>query len=81
MAWGLANSKQPFSWVIRPGSICGSDWIELLPQEFIEAVGERGCIVKCAPQDGSFWRMTQWAGFGAIAVGTQPWKVYQKGFR
>ncbi|KAI5321841.1 hypothetical protein L3X38_030913 [Prunus dulcis] len=32
------------------GSICGSDWIELLPQEFIEAVGERGCIVKWAPQ-------------------------------
>ncbi|ONH99055.1 LOW QUALITY PROTEIN: hypothetical protein PRUPE_6G007900 [Prunus persica] len=57
MAWGLANSKQPFLWVIRPGSICGSDWIELLPQEFIEAVGERGCILKWAPQMdfGALW--------------------------
>ncbi|CAN6984629.1 unnamed protein product [Brassica oleracea var. botrytis] len=25
MAWGLRNSNQPFLWVIRPGSIAGSD--------------------------------------------------------
>ncbi|XP_050139188.1 UDP-glycosyltransferase 76E2-like isoform X2 [Malus sylvestris] len=50
MAWGLANSKQPFLWVIRPGSVNGSDWIELLPQGFIEAIGERGRIVKWVPQ-------------------------------
>ncbi|XP_068311666.1 UDP-glucose iridoid glucosyltransferase-like [Pyrus communis] len=50
MAWGLANSKQPFLWVIRPGSVSGSDWIELLPQGFIEAIGERGRIVKWASQ-------------------------------
>ncbi|VVA29775.1 Hypothetical predicted protein [Prunus dulcis] len=52
----------------EPGSICGSDWIELLPQEFIEAVGERGCIVKWAPQMevlahdevGGFWSHCCW---------------------
>ncbi|RXH76880.1 hypothetical protein DVH24_019768 [Malus domestica] len=42
MAWRLANSKQPFLYVIRSGSICGSDWIDLLPQGFAEAIGERG---------------------------------------
>ncbi|VVA37851.1 PREDICTED: UDP-glycosyltransferase, partial [Prunus dulcis] len=68
MAWGLANSNQPFLWVIRPGSICGLDWNETLPQGFIEAVGERGCIVKWAPQRevlahgavGGFWSHCGW---------------------
>lgn len=68
MAWGLANSKQPFLWVIRPGSIIGSDWTELLPQGFREAIGERGFIVKWAPQRevlahgavGGFWTHCGW---------------------
>ncbi|XP_015873873.3 UDP-glucose iridoid glucosyltransferase [Ziziphus jujuba] len=68
MAWGLANSKQPFLWVIRPGSICGSDWIEKLPQGFKVGVRERGCIVKWAPQKevlahkavGGFWSHCGW---------------------
>ncbi|KAL6275748.1 hypothetical protein ACE6H2_019349 [Prunus campanulata] len=68
MAWGLINSRQPFLWVIRPGSICGSHWIELLPQGFLEAVGERSCIVKWAPQMevlvhgavGGFWSHCGW---------------------
>ncbi|KAJ4843107.1 hypothetical protein Tsubulata_002887 [Turnera subulata] len=50
MARGLANSEQKFLWVIRPGSILGSEWIELLPKGFLETVGQRGCIVKWAPQ-------------------------------
>lgn len=50
MDWGLANSKQRFQWVVRPGSVSGSQWLELLPKGFIEEVGERGCIVKWAPQ-------------------------------
>lgn len=50
MAWGLANSCQPFLWVIRLGSVRNSEWIELLPEDFIEAIGERGHIVKWAPQ-------------------------------
>ncbi|KAL7613529.1 UDP-glycosyltransferase 76C2 [Lactuca sativa] len=63
MAWGLAKSKQRFLWVVRPGSVFGSEWLQYLPQGFIEEVGERGCIVKWAPQQevlahgaiGVFW--------------------------
>ncbi|XP_059430989.1 UDP-glycosyltransferase 76E2-like [Corylus avellana] len=50
MAWGLAHSKQPFLWVVRPGSIRGAEWIEVLPEDFKEDIGERGHIVKWAPQ-------------------------------
>ncbi|KAJ4725689.1 UDP-glycosyltransferase [Melia azedarach] len=68
MAWGLANSKQPFLWVVRPGSVCGSDWLESLPEGFKESIGERGCIVKWAPQKevlahgsvGGFWSHCGW---------------------
>ncbi|PWA51047.1 UDP-glucuronosyl/UDP-glucosyltransferase [Artemisia annua] len=68
MAWGLANSKQRFLWVIRPGSVSGSEWLELLPKGFIEEVGERGCVVKWAPQQevlahqaiGAFWTQNGW---------------------
>ncbi|BFG34036.1 hypothetical protein CerSpe_203100 [Prunus speciosa] len=68
MAWGLINSGQPFLWVIRPGSVCDSDGIELLPQGFLEAIGERGCIVTWAPQMevlahgavGGFWSHCGW---------------------
>jgi hypothetical protein len=51
MAWGLARSKQPFLWVVRPGSIRGAEWIEVLPEDFKEDIGERGHIVKWAPQN------------------------------
>ncbi|KAI7746882.1 hypothetical protein M8C21_032174, partial [Ambrosia artemisiifolia] len=27
-AWGLAESNQPFIWVVRPGSVEGSEWID-----------------------------------------------------
>ncbi|GAV78332.1 UDPGT domain-containing protein, partial [Cephalotus follicularis] len=68
MAWGLANSKQPFLWVLRPGSIQGCEWIELLPEGFTETVGDLGCIVKWAPQKevlahnavGGFWSHCGW---------------------
>ncbi|EXB30475.1 UDP-glycosyltransferase 76E2 [Morus notabilis] len=68
MAWGLANSKQAFLWAIRPGSIRGSDWIELLPNGFQDAVGDKGCIVSWAPQKevlahpavGGFWSHCGW---------------------
>ncbi|XP_027164931.1 UDP-glucose iridoid glucosyltransferase-like [Coffea eugenioides] len=49
-AWGLANSGQPFLWVVRPSSVNGSEWIEQLPKGFQDAVGERGHIVQWAPQ-------------------------------
>jgi hypothetical protein len=50
LAWGLAHSKQPFLWVLRPGSIYGAEWIEVLPEGFKENIGDRGYIVKWAPQ-------------------------------
>ncbi|KAF8397414.1 hypothetical protein HHK36_016330 [Tetracentron sinense] len=67
-AWGLANSKRPFLWVVRPGSIYGSDWIEQLPHLFLENVSEKGHIVKWAPQKevlahpavGGFWTHNGW---------------------
>ncbi|XP_022894030.1 UDP-glucose iridoid glucosyltransferase-like [Olea europaea var. sylvestris] len=68
MAWGLANSDQPFLWVVRPSSVSGSDWIECLPEGFEEITRERGCIVKWAPQKkvlahpavGGFWSHSGW---------------------
>jgi hypothetical protein len=68
LAWGLANSEQPFLWVIRPGSIPGSEWIENLPCDFTETVKGRGFIVKWAPQEkvlahsavGGFWSHCGW---------------------
>ncbi|KAL3718858.1 hypothetical protein ACJRO7_003894 [Eucalyptus globulus] len=68
IAWGLANSEQPFLWVIRPGSICGSDWLEPLPSTFLEMSNGRGHIVKWAPQQevlahqaiGGFWTHCGW---------------------
>ncbi|GJV85320.1 UDP-glycosyltransferase 76G1-like protein [Tanacetum coccineum] len=50
VAHGLADSKQPFLWVMRPGFIKGSEGTELLPKWFLDLVGERGRIVKWAPQ-------------------------------
>ncbi|KAK5818352.1 hypothetical protein PVK06_023287 [Gossypium arboreum] len=68
IAWGLANSEQPFLWVIRPGLVLGSGGTELLPDGFLETVGDRGCIVKWAPQKevlahcavGGFWTHCGW---------------------
>ncbi|XWS71636.1 hypothetical protein CRYUN_Cryun03dG0155100 [Craigia yunnanensis] len=68
MAWGLANSKHPFLWVIRPGSVDDLEWNKLLPEGFIEAIEENGCIVKWAPQKevlahgavGGFWTHCGW---------------------
>nr|QDM38909.1 UDP-glycosyltransferase UGT76J3 [Glycyrrhiza uralensis] len=68
IAWGLANSKQPFLWVIRPGIVRGSEWIEPLPSGFLENLGGRGYIVKWAPQEqvlkhpalGAFWTHNGW---------------------
>ncbi|CAN0909605.1 UDP-glycosyltransferase 76B1 [Linum grandiflorum] len=68
IAWGIANSNQPFLWVVRPGLVCGSDWLEGLPDGFMEIVNGRGRIVKWAPQQevlahpatGGFWTHNGW---------------------
>ncbi|KAK7341644.1 hypothetical protein VNO80_24581 [Phaseolus coccineus] len=69
VAWGLANSKQRFLWVIRPGTISDvSEWLQSLPKHVREAIAEKGCIVKWAPQGevlahqgvGGFWSHCGW---------------------
>ncbi|KAL8097890.1 UDP-glycosyltransferase 76B1-like [Apium graveolens] len=68
MAWALANSKQKFLWVVRPGVIRGSEWLEPFPDGLQEAVSERGHIVKWAPQQevlahpatACFWSHCGW---------------------
>ncbi|KAM0039141.1 putative UDP-glucuronosyl/UDP-glucosyltransferase [Helianthus debilis subsp. tardiflorus] len=69
IAWGLYNSKQPFLWVVRPGSIKGSGWLELFPNGFLERIVKGiGYIVKWAPQQdvlahpaiGGFWTHNGW---------------------
>ncbi|XP_048131865.1 linamarin synthase 1-like [Rhodamnia argentea] len=48
-AWGLANSKHPFLWVVRPDVVMGDSTI--LPQEFLEEVKDRGFLTSWCPQD------------------------------
>ncbi|KAI3793287.1 hypothetical protein L1987_35903 [Smallanthus sonchifolius] len=65
IAHGLVDCKESFLWVVRPGFVNGSTWIEPLPDGF---VGERGRIVKWAPQQevlaheaiGAFWTHSGW---------------------
>ncbi|TVU25595.1 hypothetical protein EJB05_28097, partial [Eragrostis curvula] len=50
LAWGLADSKRPFLWVVRPSLIRGYDSGEL-PDELQKEIRNRGWIVDCTPQD------------------------------
>ncbi|KAL8462910.1 hypothetical protein ACS0TY_032977 [Phlomoides rotata] len=38
VGWGLANSKHPFLWVVRPGSIHGAERLEPLSKNFLETL-------------------------------------------
>ncbi|XP_078166186.1 UDP-glycosyltransferase 76B1-like [Carex rostrata] len=66
-AWGLANSVQPFIWVVRPGSILGRNKVDL-PDGFVAVTSGRGKIVSWAPQKevlahasvGAFWTHNGW---------------------
>ncbi|XP_021894455.1 UDP-glycosyltransferase 76E2-like [Carica papaya] len=68
MAWGQANSKQPFVWVIRSSQKISPEWIESFTKDFKNSVGERGCIMRLAPQRqvlahdavGGFWTHCGW---------------------
>lgn len=68
IAWGLANSMHPFLWVVRGGMVLGYEWLEPLPNGFIENLEGRGHIVKWAPQQevlaheavGAFWTHSGW---------------------
>ncbi|KAG9453227.1 hypothetical protein H6P81_006131 [Aristolochia fimbriata] len=50
MAWGLADSNQSFLWVVRPGSVRGSEEVDQLLPGFREATLGRGRIVGWASQ-------------------------------
>ncbi|CAL8175184.1 unnamed protein product [Prunus armeniaca] len=48
-AWGLANSKKPFLWTIRPDLVKGE--AAILPSEFAQETKQRGLLVSWAPQE------------------------------
>ncbi|VVB05798.1 unnamed protein product [Arabis nemorensis] len=68
IAWGLRNSEQPFLWVVRPGFVRGTEWIESLSCGFVENIGHKGKIVKWVnqlevlghPAIGAFWTHCGW---------------------
>ncbi|CAO2150151.1 unnamed protein product [Urochloa humidicola] len=67
LAWGLALSKRPFLWVVRPNLIRGFESSEL-PDGVLEEVGDRGMIISWAPQEevlahpavGAFFTHSGW---------------------
>ncbi|KNA05897.1 hypothetical protein SOVF_186080 [Spinacia oleracea] len=51
-AWGLANSKHPFLWVLRPDVVTvDDDGSDLLPEEFSDEITGRGLVVSWCPQE------------------------------
>ncbi|RZC89572.1 hypothetical protein C5167_027115 [Papaver somniferum] len=48
-AWGLANSKHNFLWIIRPDLVAGE--LASLPAEFTEQTKERGLLASWCPQE------------------------------
>ncbi|XP_023757989.1 linamarin synthase 2 [Lactuca sativa] len=48
-AWGLADSKQSFLWVVRPDVTMGDSAI--LPEEFLKETKDRGLMVSWCEQD------------------------------
>ncbi|XP_057447731.1 7-deoxyloganetin glucosyltransferase-like [Lotus japonicus] len=48
-AWGLANSKKPFLWIIRPDLVIGGSVI--LSSEFINEISSRGLIASWCSQE------------------------------
>ncbi|KDP41396.1 hypothetical protein JCGZ_15803 [Jatropha curcas] len=48
-AWGLANSKKPFLWVIRPDLVNGDSAI--IPVEFLQETKERGLLASWSSQE------------------------------
>ncbi|CDY61257.1 BnaCnng37570D [Brassica napus] len=58
MVSGLAASNQNFLWVIRPGSIRGSEWLESLPEEFIKWAPQKEVLAH--PAVGGFWSHCGW---------------------
>lgn len=49
-AWGLANSKYPFLWAIRPNLVDGGEEI-LSNEDFMEETKKRGLFLEWGPQE------------------------------
>ncbi|PIA30151.1 hypothetical protein AQUCO_05700092v1 [Aquilegia coerulea] len=49
LAWGIANSKQPFLWIVRPDVV--KDGPAVLSEEFLEEIKDRGMIVSWCAQE------------------------------
>jgi UDP:flavonoid glycosyltransferase YjiC (YdhE family) len=48
-AWGLADSKKPFLWIIRPDLVIGGSVV--LSSEFVNEISDRGLIAGWCPQE------------------------------
>ena len=48
-AWGLADSKKPFLWIIRPDLVIGGSFI--LSSEFENEISDKGLIASWCPQE------------------------------
>jgi len=48
-AWGLAESKKPFLWIIRPDLVIGGSVV--LSSEFVNKISDRGLITSWCPQE------------------------------
>ena len=48
-AWGLANSKKPFLWIIRPDLVIGGS--KVLSSDFLKEISDRGLIASWCPQE------------------------------
>jgi UDP:flavonoid glycosyltransferase YjiC (YdhE family) len=48
-AWGLANTKKPFLWIIRPDLVAGDS--SVLPPEFLIETKDRGLLASWCPQE------------------------------
>ncbi|XP_058773233.1 7-deoxyloganetin glucosyltransferase-like isoform X2 [Vicia villosa] len=48
-AWGLANSKKPFLWIITPDLVIGGTVV--LSSEFVNEISDRGLIASWCPQE------------------------------
>nr|GMC50570.1 7-deoxyloganetin glucosyltransferase-like [Ipomoea batatas] len=48
-AWGLANSKKPFLWIVRPDLVTGE--AAIIPPEFLEETKDRGMLSSWCSQE------------------------------
>lgn len=50
-AWGLAASKHPFLWVVRPDLVAAGGGSAVVSEDFVEETSGRGVMVSWCPQE------------------------------